>query len=145
MTALDDLMREEDMAWAAFRDACERAGPAMSTERGVVGEWSVKDLIGHVACWMADAAQLLERMRMGTYVRPQRDVDELNRRFYESLRDLDLPTIKAECAASRNRMLQELAALPEIDDEARTRFRESGVVHYREHLEQLERWLAGGP
>src|SRR3954471_12191897 len=41
-------------------------------------EWSVKDLIGHLGAWMADAEQHLLRIEVGTEVDEPRDIDALN-------------------------------------------------------------------
>jgi hypothetical protein len=86
---------------------------------------------------------MLERIRTGTYDGwgQAASVDELNTRFREEGRRLDLSTVKAELYAARNRALMEWAALPKVTPEAEEWFRESGPEHYQEHLDDLRVWV----
>ena len=88
-----------------------------------------------------EAASQLERMRFGTFRLERRDIDEINRRFYEANRDLDLHTVRAELAASRNRAFDALSRLPELNPQAEEWFRESGALHYGEHMKDLRRFV----
>lgn len=138
----EELLRAEDGGWQEVSALLSRLDREQMQRPGLTPEgWSVKDLIGHLACWMAEAARELERTRLGTYEPFRRDIDELNREFYEACRDQDLPTLKVELAASRNRMLQEWQALPQITPEAEQWFEESGPAHYAEHVGELRRWV----
>jgi hypothetical protein len=139
----DELIREEDRAWAELREVLATVSPDVIVEDGYQPDWSVKDLLAHVACWMAEAAQTLQQMRMGTYQDPKLDIDEVNARFYEACRDLDLHDVWAQLHSARGRMLEELDLLPEdrLDDEAVSWFRDSGAEHYGEHLPRLREWL----
>ena len=135
-----ELLENDDAAWARFRSLVDGLTPEQAAEPGYNGDWSVKDLLAHVGSWFAEAATMLERMRMGTYTRERLDVDGLNRRWFETWRDQDLGAIRAELMAARTRMLEEWDRLPEVDDEARRWFLESTVEHYEEHLPRLREW-----
>jgi hypothetical protein len=138
-----DLIREEDEAWAELRGLLDSVSPDVVLEDGYQPEWSIKDLLAHLACWMAEAAQALQQMRLGTYRRVELDEDEMNRRFWEACRDLDLHDVWAQIHSARGRMLEELYLLPDdrLDDLAAEWFRDSGAAHYREHLPRLREWL----
>ncbi len=137
-----ELLERDDRGWAAFREAIDGLTPAQMAEPGYSGDWSVKDLMAHVASWFAEAAMMLEQMRMGTYSRERLDVDGLNRQWFETWRDKDLSTVKTELMAARARMLEEWDRLPEVDDEARRWFYESTAEHYDEHMPRLREWVA---
>jgi hypothetical protein len=109
---------------------------------GYNGEWSVKDLLAHIASWYAEAALMLEQMRMGTYSREKLDIDGLNERWFETWRDKDHSTVKTELMAARSRMLDEWNRVSEPDDEARRWFYESTAEHYEDHLPRLREWVA---
>lgn len=142
MTSRLDLAAAEDRDWAELTNVASSLTPEQMTEPGYTAEgWSVKDLVAHIGAWQAEAAQVFEQIRWGTYVKKRWDVEGLNRQFYEANRDLPLSVIRAECAASRNRMLLEWNALPEITPEADEWFRESGSMHYAEHLPRLRQWV----
>jgi hypothetical protein len=118
--------------------------PHQMPEPGLTPEgWSVKDLLFHLGAWWAEAFIMLQRVRAGTYdgKGEAEEVDELNRRFLEEGRRLDLPTVKAELYSARNQALLGFAALPELTPEAEEWFRESGPEHYDEHLDDLRAWV----
>jgi len=136
-----ELIREEDAGWAELHSLLDKLSFEDMERIGVTPEWSVKDLVGHLACWWAEAASQLERISMGTYTSEKLDVDAMNARFYEAMKDLDMPTVFAELHAARNKALEELGALPELTPEAEEWFAESGPLHYREHLPELRAFV----
>jgi len=146
-----DLCREEDRGWTELLELVESLSPQQIEEPGYTAEgWSVKDLMAHLASWMAEAGLVLEQIRWGTFLpgdvpwgvyRSQRlDIDEMNRKFYEAHQDLPLSVVQAELASARNRMLTLFDDLPETTREAEEWFEEAGPGHYREHLDDLRRW-----
>jgi mycothiol maleylpyruvate isomerase-like protein len=137
-----ELLRDEDAAWKELIDLLESLTPDQVEEPGYVPEgWSVKDLMAHIGSWAAEAGQMLERIRVGTYTDDRVDVDAMNARFYEANKDLPLGVVRAEMWSARTRMLTEWAALPEITPEAEEWFVESGANHYREHIPRLGEWV----
>jgi len=139
-----ELIRQEDERYAELCSLVEAAPPERFLDPGVTEEWTGKDLLAHLACWMAEAANELEQMRFGTWEHRTLDLDEMNRRFYEACRDLSLSDVRAELDSARTRMFQEWGALPEITSEAEEWFAESGPVHIEEHLPQLRAFLERG-
>ena len=141
MDRREELLREDDEAWMQLHDVLERLTPEQMTEPGLTEEWTVKDLLAHFGCWMAEAAHVLERIRLGTHERTTIDVDAMNLTFYDACRELDLFAVKCGFQSSRVRMLQEWYLLPEITPVADEWFRESGPEHIREHMSDLERFV----
>jgi hypothetical protein len=141
MDRREELLREDDEAWMQLHDVLERLTADQMTEPGLTDEWTVKDLLAHFGCWMAEAAHVLERIRLGTYERTKLDVDAMNLTFYEACRDLDLLAVKCGFQSSRVRMLQEWYLMPEITPVAEEWFRESGPEHISEHMGDLNRFV----
>jgi len=136
-----DLLKGEDEAWDEVCRVVDGLTPEQIEEPGMTeAGWSVKDLLWHLQCWMAEAARQLERIRMGTYEEQDWDTDGLNRRYFEESQGLDLATVRVCLSAARNRMLQEWGALSELTPEAVEWFEESGPVHFRDHLPELRAW-----
>ena len=139
------LLQAEDAAWAEFRALTERLNPEQITRLGYQDDWSVKDLLAHMACWDAEAAQVLEQLRLGSYLEWDRDVDAFNRECFEACRDLDLDATWAQLHSSRARMLEELGCLPdellERESTAWEWFEDSGITHHDEHLPRLRQWV----
>jgi hypothetical protein len=96
--------------------------------------------MAHIASWQAEAGRVLQWIRNGTYVSDPIDVDAMNRDFYERNRELSIEVVRSELWSARTRMLIEWNALPEVTTEAEEWFRESGPLHYQEHLPRLKEW-----
>jgi len=142
VTTKRELLRAEDAGWSELIGLIESPSPAEIEQPGYFPEgWSVKDLMAHIGSWQAEAGQILQQIRMGTYRGRPVDVDAMNQQFYEANKDLPLPVVRAEAWAARNRMLAEWAELTEITPDAEDWFRESGPEHYDEHLPRLREWV----
>lgn len=146
------LIEEEDRAWAEFRSLIDHLSDEQLTRDGYLEDWSAKDLMAHMGCWMAEAARVMEQIRHGTYTSWDHDVDQLNREWWETWREKDLRSVWAELHSARARMLDEWDRLgpDQAKGEAELWFRESGAEHHAEHLPRLREWVAeltagGGP
>jgi mycothiol maleylpyruvate isomerase-like protein len=137
-----ELGAAEEAGWRELMELTSSLTPEQVEEPGYTPEsWSAKDLLAHIGAWCAEATQALEQIHYETYVDQKLDIDALNQQFYEANRDLPLFVVRAECAASRNRMLGEFNDLPTVTPEAEEWFRESGPEHYQDHLPRLREWV----
>jgi mycothiol maleylpyruvate isomerase-like protein len=142
MATKRELQAAEDVGWIELNGLIESLTPAQMEEPGYFPEgWTVKDLMAHVGSWQAEAGQVLQQIRYGTFGGDPVDVDAMNARFLEANRDLPLSVVRAEMFSARNRMLTEWNALPEIAPKAEEWFVESGPRHYEEHVEPLRKWV----
>jgi Mycothiol maleylpyruvate isomerase N-terminal domain len=136
-----ERIEAEDRGWAELRALVDPLTPEQLSRDGYYEDWSVKDLLAHLGCWMAEAAAELQQIRMGTPSTWDGDVEGRNARWYETWRGQDVRTVWAELHSARARMLEEWDRLPEVTDRADEWFRESGEEHYAEHLPPLRRWV----
>jgi hypothetical protein len=137
-----ERIEAEDRGWADLRTLVDPLTPEKLTRDGYYEGWSVKDLLAHLGCWMADAATVLEQIRLDSFRGWDGDVEELNARWYEIWRGQDLRMVWVELHSARGRMLEEWDRLPEVTKKADEWFRESGEDHYAEHLPRLRDWAA---
>jgi hypothetical protein len=135
-----ELVQEDDRGWAQLRALADPLGAKQLTRDGYYSDWSIKDLLAHMGCWMAEAATRLEQIRMGTYRRDGRDIDAINRRWYEEWREADLRLVWSELYSGRARMLEEWDRLPEVTAAAEEWF-DDCAGHYDEHLPRLREWV----
>jgi hypothetical protein len=143
VTTKRDLAAAEDAGWSRLIGIIESFAPGQIERPGSVLEgWSVKDLMGHIGCWQAEAGRMLERIRNGTYRETQIEVGATNRQFYEWNKDLPVPVVRAGLWSARTRMLVEWNALVQVTPAAEEWFRESGPAHYDEHVVRLGEWAA---
>jgi hypothetical protein len=138
---VETLIAAEDAKWHELCGTSDRFSHEQMEQPGVTPDgWSVKDVMFHIAAWAAGCGLQLERIRMGTYTRPDEDVERLNREWLELSRTMDIHTVRAELAAARTRMVLEFGTLPEVTPDAVEWFEESGALHYDAHLPGLEAW-----
>jgi hypothetical protein len=137
------LFREEEAAWVTFHGAVEAIPHEALMEAGTYEAWSAKDVLAHVGSWHAEAATIVEQLRLGTYRGWDRRVEDCNRAWWEAWRDQDPRATMAHLHASRYRMREELDLLPDdlLVGTAVEWFRDSGVSHYEEHLPALRAWV----
>jgi hypothetical protein len=143
MAETDELLASEEAGWTELRSLLGPLTPEQFTVPGYFEEgWTAKDLLAHIGSWLAEAGVLLEQIRAGSYRREEVNVDELNARFLEAMKDVPLPTVRAQAAAARTQMRHALAQLPEVSEPALFWVRKAGAEHYQEHLPQLREWVA---
>jgi hypothetical protein len=88
-----------------FLDAIEGLSDEAVLEAGVVGEWSVKDILSHLIAWEAEQVKLLWQAKQGiqpnTVHFSDRSVDELNAAWYAEFKARPLDRILADFQAVR--------------------------------------------
>lgn len=137
------LMDAEEAGWRELRELTDSLSADEAEQSGYFPEgWSVKDMLGHIGTWLAEAGVILERISVGTYRPEEIDVDALNDQFLEAMRDVPLQTIKIQASAARTRMRHGWRMLPERTEEAAFWISKSGPDHYDEHLPRLREWVA---
>ncbi len=137
-----ELIAEEDRLWTEVHDLVDSMPADKVEEPGYFAEgWSAKDLVAHIGSWLAEAGVVLERLRSGTYRPEEIDIDAMNARFYDSMRDVAFHDVRAQAFTARNRMLRAWRSLPEGSPEADRWIRKSGPDHYAEHVPRLREWV----
>ena len=104
-------------------------------------DWSVRDVLGHLGTWFAEAEVQLERMTAGTYEGHDVDIDALNAVFLEAMHDQPWEVAWLQANAGRTRMVELWSTSRTMDDEAAWWVRKSGTEHYVEHLDRLREWV----
>jgi hypothetical protein len=138
-----DPVVEEDREWTELHRLVDSLPVDKVATPGYFAEgWSAKDLIAHIGSWLALGGAVLERIRFGTYRSEEIDVDALNARFYDAMKDVPYATVRAQTVAARNRMLQAWGVVDTSDLEAQRWIRKAGPEHYSEHLPRLREWAA---
>jgi hypothetical protein len=116
------------------------------------GDWSVKDIIAHVAGWEREMTAALQRMARGERPTPEgvdySDSDAWNAKFASLAHTLGAPTLIAGWEQTHAAYAGAARALPddrfgETDGKPKTANRlleTSGFGHYREHAAQIRAW-----
>jgi len=131
-----------DAAWRDFRRSIEQIAAHEMETPGVCGEWSVKDLLGHVTSWETRAATAL---LTGVPDAPGNvggfNSNEATRKAPLALRD-----IVVDLESTHRALQSALADAPQSLFEPGTPFRDSldanTFSHYLEHTAQIRAWAA---
>ena len=129
-----DVLEDSQRRFDASIDGLDDATMAIP---GVVGEWSVQDLVGHVTAWELLIVQRIDRERRGEpQIEPDwASADEYNAREVERRRGWSLAQVRDEAADTRKRLRALLAAI--TDEEWAT------VITVRERECSLGDWIGG--
>lgn len=159
---LDRLRTERARLEAAIAGLSEET----MCQPGVVGHWSVKDVLAHITAWEAELVTALWYNTIGR--RPRladiRDVDAWNKRRYEENKDRPLERILNDLRGVHEQLLRRIEALSddELDDPHLYAWTggqtlaeviaENSYAHEAEHAEQIEAYRrrvearsSGGP
>jgi hypothetical protein len=152
MSRVDELIAELDVERAAFADLLETVDADLVTAPGVVDEWSVRDLVVHVAFWCEHGTQTLDLAAAGRgaeFSYDARDTDRMNADLLEQSRRTSPAAAVDREARAYETFAGALAALdPELlglrlgnGDTVEEVIRYDGPDHYREHTEHLRAWF----
>ena len=135
-----------DEEWHTLLDVLARVRPGRMGYGGVADRWSVKDILGHLMTWEYEVLHAIEANASGETA-PLRDgdLDEWNETAAASLRPTSLAVILIQMGETHGRLVSTLQAMPRGDvfasAEIARLIREDTWEHYREHRDEIERWL----
>jgi hypothetical protein len=113
-------------------------------EDSLPNNWSVKDVLGHIAAWEWRCASLLEASHdTKALLKAQPDVVALNREIYEERKEWNWEEVEYDFRAAHRTLLEAIRHLPpeQLNDEFVQRtIAEETWEHYAEHLDDLKRW-----
>ncbi len=139
---------------AALEAALAGLTPEQMTAPGVMGEWSVKDILGHIAMWESRLVTLIYSIERGVAPKMLRssDVDKVNAESYAEQRERPLERVLADFHAVHAQLLKRLDKLEERDLSGPKRFEwmegeplerlvaADTFEHYAEHRPLIEAW-----
>ena len=155
MTRIQDLLAELAAEHDAFVAALEAVDLELVTAPGVVEDWSVRDLVVHVAFWAehaTDALRLATEGRGDEFAYDTAQTDAMNARLLEESR-----RTTPDAAVEREQRAYEglVAAISALDpalldvrlgsgDTVVEVIGYDGPEHYREHTAHLRAWFSEG-
>ncbi len=149
-----------EQEWQSLKALVDSLSAEELQKPGVVEDWSVKDLLGHMAFWANKAAGDLALARGGRAAEievpfiPNAEgsggenvTDDWNAREANARKGKDLKDVKQEWEASFQAARAALKATPPevLEREVQgwsmlVRFREDTYNHYKEHARQIREW-----
>lgn len=161
-TSKDELQALNHSERAALLEAIERMGRHRLEAPVLDDGWSVKDVLAHISVWERRIVRAIEAATRGEHVDwpepgfPMTDdgVNAVNARDFESHRKDALPDVVAESQASFDAIIACVEAMPEAEVMSAPAWRNipmhvmigaNAWEHYREHIDQIEAWIAAQP
>jgi hypothetical protein len=148
----EELLTALDGARADFLDALATVDADLVTVPGVMDDWSVRDLVVHVAFWAdhaAGALDLASDARGEEFAYSSAQTDAMNARVLEEGRSVSPTDALAREEAAFTGLRERLAALePSLlerrlgnGDTVEKVIRYDGPDHYAEHTAHLRAWF----
>lgn len=132
--------------WQDFQRAYAGLGKSDMVKPGVVGDWSVKDIIGHVATWEEESLKWLPVVARGLPTERYGDIHRFNAEQIAAKRGLSLDEVLRRAEESHRRLVSYAEGVPEewfaTDTRFRRRLRLDTYGHYVEHTRSIRAWRA---
>lgn len=160
-TSKTELLSAMQHGYAAFVALLAPLDEQQLTTPGVNGNWSVKDVLAHIAAWQTRAALKLEAVGHGEIpqleppVETDEEMDQFNAATFLANQSQPLADISQAFHASYERLRAATAALDDADlfaGSQRFPWLEDGELwesvagntfeHYEEHAPMIKEWLA---
>ena len=142
------LLKRLDGAWQEFKESYAGLSDVELMEPGVMGAWSVKDIIAHVTSWEEEALTYLPLILDGG--RPPRysvtygGIDAFNARMTELKSGLSLAEVLRQQDDAHRRLIDLIQGAPEDQFIRETRFRHrirlDTYDHYPHHAKAIRHW-----
>lgn len=142
------LLERIGWRWKDLLESYAGLSAAEMTAPGVVGRWSVRDLVAHISAWEEESLKhvpvILAGGRPPRYSVTYGGIDAFNAFTTESDRDLTLAEVLRRRDATHSRFLALIAGLPDDslagETRVRRRLRLDAYGHYPTHAGAIRRW-----
>lgn len=142
------LLNRLEATWRDFHDSYQGLTDKQLLQPGVVGKWSVRDLIAHVTTWEEEALKHLPLILNGQ--RPPRysvvygGIDAFNALMTEKKKNLTLAEVVQEKDLVHRRVVKLVESVPEDAIRSGSRFRRRLQLdtygHYPIHARAIRKW-----
>jgi Mycothiol maleylpyruvate isomerase N-terminal domain len=139
-TDVHALLARIDESWRQLFAALDDIPEERFSDPGVIGDWSLKDLFGHLAFWDENAVREIERALAGL-PRQDNEWQEMNEADHAARRDRPLPEQRAAMHQAHAALVERLESVAGIEaapiDAA---IRPDTYEHYADHAADIRTW-----
>lgn len=151
----DELIKQIETEWDNLQAALDGLTEEQMHQPGVVGEWSIKDILAHITAWQTRLIATLFKVEKGftpDTTEGGETVDQLNEKFYQEMKDRSFDQVWDDLDASYHQILGRLKGWKEKDLCDAKRFKwmngqpfveyvaGDSYEHYAEHAAQIREW-----
>lgn len=136
-----DVRSRIDQAWDGWIEAIGQVPEERLTESGVTGQWSVKDLMAHIAVWDDHDAEQLKAFGRGE--QPDHvDWQAVNDKTSAERAGWSLDKAREEMYAAHQRLLDSFDQNVDKISISLEEQKSDLWEHYEEHAAEVREWLA---
>lgn len=149
-----ELVDRIEQSHSEWQSLLTEVGEAHMEQPGVTGDWSVKDIIAHIAAWEQRVLDRVASEANGTPLEMSGwDMDKMNESFYERSQERSLADVLDEARAVHARFMEFVRSLSEEELFEGGRYEwtkgepfyhwveGNTYEHYEEHAEPIRVWL----
>ncbi len=152
----DEVLDALEDSRETFLDAIDGLNDEAMLQPGVVGDWSIKDILSHLIAWEAELIKLLWQAQQGekptTAHFTNLKVDDLNASWHTLTQDRPLERVMADFQSVRKQTVRRVEGFEPEDFDNPTRYhwlmgqtlsdwiKSDSFGHEKEHAEQVMRW-----
>lgn len=153
----DQVLESIQRAHTAFLAAIEGVPPETVANEHVSDEWTIKDMLGHIAMWMNVANKFIADYKLtgvpeSLGLKDDTAVEAYNARGWEARRELSLSQVRNEFDAAYRELIAQVETLGDIElnaplpapwgrgDTLERLIAINSYTHNPEHTEQVIKW-----
>jgi Mycothiol maleylpyruvate isomerase N-terminal domain len=148
----EQLFARIDKHFGAFRDSLNGITDSRWQSRGVMGDWTLKDVVCHVTTWEEEALKALPLIVQGKPLPRYADafggLDAFNELRRGEKVDMSVAAARVEMEATHRELLAFLDRVDEswfvTETPFRRRLRLDTYSHYQEHTKAVWEWRRAG-
>jgi hypothetical protein len=124
------LLKRLEVSWEALKASYAGLSQSEMTKPGVIGAWSVKEIIAHVTSWEEEALKHLPLIvadkRPPLYSATYGGIDAFNAQTIERKKRLSLSEVLRQRDKTHSRLLDFIQTVPE--------------AHFEQHADRISKW-----
>ncbi len=151
----NELLQKIESEWANLQAALDGLTEEQLHQSGVVGAWTIKDVLAHITAWQTRLIATLFKAERGSTpetVEAGKTVDQMNEKFYREMKDRSFDQVWDDLDSSYQQLLSRLEGWKEKDlfDPKRFKWMQGKPLveyiagdsyeHYAEHAAQIKEW-----
>jgi hypothetical protein len=133
---VQEVLERIDRSWTELNAAMAGIAPEEAQQTGISGDWSLRDIYGHIALWDSQAIIEVKRRAVGLDPR-QIDWQALNDEHFAANQNKSYEDQITVFHMTHAELIQTLADLPSVDFES---LKEDTWEHYDEHRTDILAW-----
>lgn len=130
-----------DDSWRELRRSLSRVRSADMAVPGVCGDWTIKDIVGHITTW---ESELVDAITTGSNL-PSSNISQFNHEAAAEKARLTVREVMARMEETHRVLRDLLRRQPsskfEPGDGVRYQIDEASILHYEEHTAQIRSWV----